>query len=219
MFGAGHFNTPLVFGAAIVFHHHLDEDVGIGPAEVLDGALDRNQLRLVEHRKRMVGKRRTCRQRCRDGDEGILQHPAHLFLHRSENQCVPLSGSTGHFAGNKRHARRDYTREAPIANAQPRGTGELAFLGAQHVVPRTNIWQPCRPPADRTVLASPSMSTIRHRTETSTLRGGQLCAFDGWRARFWQLGRWARLPLALAARLMPRKLRLMPSRTPATMAA
>src|ERR1017187_1698207 len=83
MLRARHLNAPLFVAATLRLDEQLDEDMGIGPAEILDGALQRDRLRLVEHRKRMVRKRRTCRQHCGDGDESIIQHPTHLFLHRS----------------------------------------------------------------------------------------------------------------------------------------
>src|SRR5579862_1549415 len=113
IFRTGHFAAPLVFSAAIVFHHHLNECVRIGPAEILDGTLDRNHLRLVEHGKRMVRKRRTCCQHCRNGDEAIAQHPTHLALHRSRAPPLPLQKARKRcLAGKKKHPCRDYTREA-----------------------------------------------------------------------------------------------------------
>src|ERR1700683_183187 len=78
--GARHLNAPLNFAASLRLDKQLDEYMGIGPAEILDGASHCDQLRLVEHRKRMVRKRRACRQHCSDGDEGIFKGPTHLSL-------------------------------------------------------------------------------------------------------------------------------------------
>src|SRR5690349_11106211 len=62
MLRARHLDAPLFVNALVILHHQLDEHMGIGPAEILDGALHGDHLRLVEHRKRMVRQRRTCRQ-------------------------------------------------------------------------------------------------------------------------------------------------------------
>jgi len=90
MFRAGHFNAPLVFVASIVLDEQLYKDMGIAPAEVLDGSLQRYRFRLVEHRKRMVRKRRACRQHYGDGYEVITPYPTHLFLRRPGIPCLRL---------------------------------------------------------------------------------------------------------------------------------
>jgi hypothetical protein len=46
MLRAGHLNAPLFFAAAIRLDEQLDEDMGIGPAEIFDGAMQRDRLRL-----------------------------------------------------------------------------------------------------------------------------------------------------------------------------